>query len=178
MKTQNLNKEQRYIIDRYIHFARDTKKAIKGWIPFPKPPLVLVEGFAGSGKSTLISVLSQWFEKEMRSEGDNPDMPYLLKGCFTADASTIIDGKTLHTLFRLRFGNKSNSLSDKVKDQLRDEFRNMKLLILDEYSMIKSDQLYQIDARLKELKLCPNEPFGGIAVLTLFTLRGPIRPIA
>ena len=65
--------------------------------------MYIVQGDAGTGKSTLINVLSQWVEKELRRSGDNPDEAYVVKGCFTGDASSIIDGHTLHSLFNLGF---------------------------------------------------------------------------
>ena len=40
----------------------------------------------------------------------------------------------------------------------------MKLVILDEMSMVKSDQLYQLHLRLVEITQ-NEEPFGGIAVM-------------
>ena len=48
----------------------------------------------------------------------------------------------------------------------RDQCKNLKLLIIDEFSMMKSDQLYQIDLRLRELKQ-NNKVFGGIAICLL-----------
>ena len=51
----------------------------------------------------------------------------------------------------------------------------MKLLIVDEFSMLKSDQLYQVDLRLRELKQS-NRQFGGVAVL-LFGDPAQLRPV-
>ena len=42
----------------------------------------------------------------------------------------------------------------------------MKLLIIDEYSLVKVEILYQIDQRLKEIMLC-EERFGGVSVILL-----------
>ena len=61
--------------------------------------------------------------------------------------------KTFNAVFRLSFQNKSNSLPDKFRDTLREQLQYLCLVIMDEYSMIKSDMLYQIDARLKEIKI-------------------------
>ena len=45
----------------------------------------------------------------------------------------------------------------------RDQFKNLKFLIIDEFSMLKSDMLYQLDLRLRELKQC-NRVFGDVSV--------------
>ena len=45
----------------------------------------------------------------------------------------------------------------------------------DEFSMMKSDQLYQVDLRLRELKQ-NNMLFGGVAVL-LFGDPAQLRPV-
>ena len=55
-------------------------------------------------------------------------------------------------------------MSDQMRDKKRTQLQNLKILIVDEYSMVKSDMLYEIDQRLKETMLL-QEPFGGIAVV-------------
>ena len=42
--------------------------------------------------------------------------------------------------------------------------RNLKILIIDEISMVKSDQLYQLDKRLREITQKPGKLFGGVSV--------------
>ena len=44
--------------------------------------------------------------------------------------------------------------------------KNLKLLIIDEISMVKADMLYQLDLRLQEVKEKVGTPFGGVSVLT------------
>ena len=76
-----------------------------------------------------------------------------------------IKGQTLHTTFGFTWGNEHLSLSDKTRDTKRATFKNLKFLIIDEISMVKADQLYQIDLRLRELMMQPNKLFGGVALL-------------
>ena len=80
---------------------------------------------------------------------DEPQTPYILPTATIGAASVIIEGMTLHTGVGLDFSNKHNSLSDKKQELKRDQFKNLKCLITDEFSMIKSDQLYQLDLRLR-----------------------------
>ena len=43
--------------------------------------------------------------------------------------------------------------------------KNLKLLIIDEVSMVKADLLYQLDLRLQELKEKVGTPFGAVGIL-------------
>ena len=80
--------------------------------PQLKPPLVVVHGGAGCGKSFVINLMTQWQEQILRSSGDNPNQPYILKFAFTGAAASIIQGQTLHHAFSFSFGNEFFSLSD------------------------------------------------------------------
>ena len=42
--------------------------------------------------------------------------------------------------------------------------RNLKIVIIDEISMVKADMLYQLDLRLQEIKEKVGILFGGVAV--------------
>ena len=138
---QKLDPDQRYVVDVLIRFARFLKLAKKGRCQFPTPPLMVIEGDAGSGKSEVIRILCQVMEHEFREAGDDPDKPYILKGAFTGEAATNIKGQTLHTLFHLNFGNRLFKLSDNMRDEMKDQLQNLRLIIIDEYSMLSADTL-------------------------------------
>merc|ERR1711872_273066 len=129
-----------------------------------KPPLLIVQGGAGSGKSLLIRTIAQWFEKILRQSGDDPDKPYILLTAFTGTAAANIDGMTLHSAFNFNFGNEFLSLGDKIRDQKRELLKNLKMVIIDEFSMLKADMFYQLDLRLRELKQDTENPFGGCSI--------------
>jgi hypothetical protein len=59
-------------------------------------------------------------EKIIRSPGDNPDHPYIIKAAFTGTAAANIKGQTLYSAFSISFGNEFVSLSDKARDERRD----------------------------------------------------------
>ena len=42
--------------------------------------------------------------------------------------------------------------------------KNLKMIIIDEISMVKSDMLYQLDLRLQEITGRMGVPFGSIAI--------------
>ena len=136
----------------------------------------MIQGGAGAGKSAVIDILAQRMDKILRKSGDNPDHPYIIKSAFTGTAAANIDGQTLTTAFSFNFGNKFYSLTDKARDQKRTQLENLEAIIIDEYSMIKSDLMYQLDLRLREIKERPDVPFGGVA-LFLFGDILQLRPV-
>ena len=108
--------------------------------------------------------MSQWIEKLLREAGDSPSQPYVVKCAYTGAAASKIGGQTITSAFNTGFGNAYQSLADKTRDLKSTLLSNLVLVIVDEYSMMKSDLLYQLDGRLREVKHKLDVPFGGCAV--------------
>ena len=70
----------------------------------------------------------------------------------------------MHSAFSFAYGNEYFSLSDKKRDKNRTILQNLRAVIIDEVSMIKADQLYQLDLRLREVTQKPDKVFGNVAV--------------
>ena len=162
--TRSLDYDQRRVLDIAVNFAKTIVKNKKISKHNTKAPLVVIQGCAGSGKSHVIDAMTQQMEKIIRSEGDDPTHPYILKAAFTGTAASNIKGQTLHNAFSFKFGNEFTSLSDKSRDERRKLLENLKVIIIDEYSMLPSDMIYLIDLRLKEITQRKTVPFGGVAV--------------
>ena len=61
-------------------------------------------------------------------------------------------GTTLHSAFKLgKFGTEYRSLSDKPLAELRENLVHLKLIIIDEISLVSADMLYTIHMRLTEI---------------------------
>ena len=112
----------------------------------------------------------------MLREGDDLDCPYVLLSAYTGTAAANIDGQTLHTLFSFNFGSGFMSLSDKQRDEKRNLFKNLKMLIIDEISLVDADMFYKIDMRLREITQI-GMPFGNVAIFVLGDLM-QMRPIS
>ena len=166
-KIRNLDIDQRMVVDIGVNYAKKFVQSVNRQQKRPTAPLVIVHGGAGTGKSTVIDVLSQSMEKIFRSPGDNPNHPYLIRAAFTGNAASIIKGQTLHTTFNLPFGNEILSLNDKIRDHRRTLLQNLRVLIIDEISLVKSDILYQIHFRLMKDIFQNEMPLGGVAVFVL-----------
>ena len=172
---RKLDKFQKKVLHVAIKFAQDLFIAKKGKISPPLGPLLMVHGGAGSGKSTVIKVMCQYIHQILRKDGDDPDCPYVLLSAFTGGAASNIDGQTLHTLFSFNFGAGFQSLSDKNRDMKRTLYRNLKVLVIDEISLVDADMLYKIDLRLREITL-KDMPFGNLAIFTLGDMM-QIKPV-
>ena len=159
-----------------MNYAQDVIIARKGKIPYPSAPFLMVHGGAGSGKSTLINVISQYTHHILRRDGDDPDCPYVLLSAFTGSAASNIAGQTLHTLFSFNFGAGYMSLSDKQGDLKRNLYKNLKMLIIDEISLVDADMFYKIDLRLREITQ-KGVPLGNVAIFVLGDLM-QMRPIS
>ena len=167
-KIQKLDPDQRLAFETVLKYGRDFMKTTKRKNPYPTPPLLLVHGGAGTGKSHLINVMSQALEKVLRKEGDDPNNPYILRTAFTGSAAKLINGQTIHSVFNFNFGNKLMSATDQQRGAMRNGLQNLKLLIIDEMSMVDADMLFKIHFRLaKEIFQNPHIPFGGVAVVLL-----------
>ena len=86
-----------------------------------------------------------------------------MPSAFTRTASSNIEGQTLHASFGFAFDNKHYSLSDKSRDQKRAALQKLKMVKIDEVSMVKADMLYQLDLRLQEI----TEKIGDMEIVHL-----------
>jgi hypothetical protein len=165
-EARHLDEFQKKALHVAVNFAQDVIIARKGKIPHPRAPFLMVHGGAGSGKSTLINVISQYVHHIMLRDGDDPDCPYVLLSAFTGSAASNIEGQTLHTLFSFNFGAGFMSLSDKMRDEKRNLYKNLKMLIIDEISLVDADMLYKIDLRIREITQM-GVPLGNVAIFVL-----------
>ena len=162
-EAQNLDRFQRKTLDIGLKYARDVVKARQSKNVLAEAPNLIVIGGAGSGKSTVISSITQWVHKTLQAPGDDPQSPYIIPTATTGAASVIIEGTTLHSALGFDYSHKHSSLSDKKREEMRERFKNVKFIIVDEFSMMKVELLYRLDLRMKELKI-NNRPFGGVSV--------------
>ena len=165
-ETCKLDKWQRKVVDVGLKFVRGLRKYENGFDTLPAAENLVVIGGAGAGKSTVIACLTQWCHRILAKSGDDPNSPYILKAATTGAASTLIEGSTVHSSLGFDFSSKHTSLSDKKRKLKEEQLRNLKILIIDEFSMMKADILYRIHLRLSEIKR-NDQDFGGVMVCLL-----------
>ena len=172
--TRQLVPEQMNVVRKVISSCKDIVKA-EEYPHLKRDPLrLLVLGGAGVGKSQTIKVMAMQSEKILRTQKSNPDKPRVLLTAFTGKASSLIGklkkmthflyqnvyflfsgGTTLHSSFKLgRFGKHNvtyKGLTDKPLAALREHLSELKLIIVDEISLVSADTIYTIHMRLKEV---------------------------
>ena len=163
-RTRSMDPDQRRIVSIGVEFAQNVRKSRYNDVKRPSPPYIVVQGNAGSGKSFVINTMTEWMERIFRQPGDNPNYPYILRLAFTGTAANMINGQTINSSLKLPFGNILHSLDNKTAARIREELKNLQVVIIDEYSMVRPDMFYQIDVRLQEIKQKIGVPFGGVAV--------------
>ena len=137
----------------------------------------------------MLSILA---EKILRRPGQNPNYPVCILAAPTGKAASIIgkyltftnsiyifkvqclrcmyeisDGMTLHSAFDFNFnGAQHESLSDKKLAEFRTNLVDLKLIIVDEMSMVDSNKLYKIHMRLCEvLQYDVAELFANVGIV-------------
>ena len=76
-----------------------------------------------------------------------------------------LDGMTLHAAFDLNFnGNQHEGLGDKKLAEYRSSLQHLRLIIIDEMSMVDSDKLYKIHRRLCEI-FQSDDLFANIGII-------------
>lgn len=159
----SLNEEQRDIV---YHINSCAKKNEKFHI--------FITGGAGTGKSHIIKAINQSLSRHYRTiqEGSEEEGLEILIVSFTGMAAHNVDGMTAHSAFHLSAGKgtKFTSLKYDVKNTMRSHLYRLKVLIIDEISMLSSIHLDQISRRLGEIFDVPPEigvHFGGISVIVV-----------
>lgn len=157
---QVLNKEQRRF---FYHIMSCIKqRPIKAFHAF-------LTGGAGVGKTAVINAIYQMLLRELnKGIANNPDELKVLLGAPTGKAAFLIKGCTLHHLFNIPACQKFTYKPLK-SDQLNTfqcKFRHVKVLIIDEISMVGNKMLQFVDGRLKQI-MGSNSSFGGVSVIAV-----------
>lgn len=162
-EAKTLDLYQKKVLELCTNQARKIVKSRKDKNPFPDPLLLVVSGGAGSGKSRTINLIRSFLESLLCKAGDNPNQPQVCVVAPTGTAAKNVKGQTIHSEFGLSFGNEHFSLSDSLRDKKRTKYQHLRFVIIDEISMMKAGQLYQLDLRLRELTGRLDKIFGGVS---------------
>lgn len=128
----------------------------------------LVVGESGTGKSNLIKALDQCVERHLRKlDNGEPEKDRVILCSYTGKASFNIGGITLHSAFHLPVkSSEMIPLSIATLDKVRKEFSKLRLVIIDEVSMIGCTLFSWINFRLQQI-FDSKELFGGISIILL-----------
>jgi DNA replication protein DnaC len=136
-----LNLEQQAFVYHVMHLVRNGKT------PFH----YFLSGGAGVGKSVVVNAVFEWASRHYQANTTvDPTLPCVLKLAPTGIAACNIKGNTLNSALHIPFnkGKKPYPLSGAAKGSFQANFINVKLVIIDEISMVGSDMFNWIDQRL------------------------------
>jgi ATP-dependent exoDNAse (exonuclease V) alpha subunit len=143
-----LNASQRLANNIFTHFATLPEEQ-------QRQLLMRVEGQGGTGKSFLINA---WHYSPHA---------IVVVAAPTGCAAHLIEGETVHSLFKIPAKNSMNDLNDTALQIVQNRFKDCRFLIIDEYSMVGCDLLAKIDKRLRQILGRPQDLFGNMSVLLI-----------
>lgn len=112
---------------------------------------VFVTGRAGTGKSTLLNYFVEHTSKRVAVLAP------------TGVAALLVGGQTIHSFFKFPIG----VIADHdtwLSKQMREMYRNLDTLIIDEVSMVNADLMDAVDRALKKSRR-NYLPFGGVQIV-------------
>ena len=121
-----------------------------------------IVGPGGTGKTAVLKIT-----EALTSFFTGPDT--VRKLAPSNAAARLLGGDTIHALCKLPFGNarltsKKGRLTKGKLHQHRRAWSSTIAAYVDEVSMIASDQFHHCDVRLRQAKMNPQQPFGGLAL--------------
>lgn len=119
--------------------------------------LMFLTGPAGSGKSTAMKIAQQFCYEFCIAVGVMWSDKTFLFTAYTGSAASLIGGVTTS---KAAFLNQRKQLSDDD----RNEWQDVRIVIIDEVSFMSDTTLLTLDRRLKEIKN-QSLPFGGFSII-------------
>ncbi|KAI8509442.1 hypothetical protein Bbelb_132900 [Branchiostoma belcheri] len=172
---RSLNSQQMEVLRFHRKWCKDTIIALKQNQHVPQY-MVFLSGPGGVGKSHIIKLVHHETLRLLRPLSGHyfdPNDLLVMLTAFTGTAAFGINGMTLHSALSLSCGlNRGKDyqpLSSDRLNTLRSRLGKLKLLIVDEVSMVGADLLYHIHRRLQDI--CgspdPDSRFGGVSILAV-----------
>ena len=173
-RINSLNSEQRRIFDDIVERFMD-----EGFMDStnPDPFYLYIGGEAGTGKSYLLRLLKEAASRIPKSSGKDLDKPQFLTMAPTGVAAYLIQGMTIESALGIMPGSERTFAvgSRSRNSQFRFTFEDLKVIFLDEVSMVNSNKLNTIDLRLQEIR--GNDLFMGGVSIICFGDFGQLPPV-
>ena len=170
-KMQQLNEKQRKIVGYHRNWCKSVVEAVKHNKPVPKSYKRFISGPGGVGKSHVIELLKNDTVRLFRHlPSVQPNNIVCLLCASTGIAAFNISGMTIHSTFLIPINmGQYRKLGADSLNTLRNQLNNLKVVIIDEISMVGADTLYHIHRRLEEITgyTGPNVTFGNVTVIAV-----------
>ena len=162
---RSLNETQQKVFCKLRSWCLDVISGEK-----PSQLQVFITGGAGTGKSHLIKSIYYELSRLFAPLMTNPDDVSVLLTAPTGVAAFNIGGATIHSALAIPGNNtlpvEYQPLGDDKLNSLRSKLGQLKLLIIDEISMVDKKMLTYIHGRLRQIKQTGDfTPFGHVSIL-------------
>ena len=134
-----------------------------------EPLRLFLSGGAGVGKSWLTNALYKALIRYLNGiAGENPGDVKVLKVAPTGKAAYNKRGNTIHSAFQIpaNRGFEYCSLDSDRLNAVRSKLRNLKVIFIDEISMVGNGMFNFLNVRLQQV-LGTKMPFGGVSLITV-----------
>ena len=169
---QLLQDEQKEVFLQVVAWYKATLGAERGRNNRPEALHINIDGTAGTGKSFLIGAIST--ELQNLASQENMSSP-VMRLAPTGMAAFGIYGMTIHSALSLPVKSLLEPLKSGPLTRLQQQWKDIKLLIIDEKSMVGRTMAGKIDLRLREITT--DQLMEGIGIL-LFGDFAQLPPVA
>ena len=159
---QLLQGEQRQVFLQVIAWYKAVLEAEQTRNDKPEPLRINIDGTAGTGKSFLIGAISAELQDLAHQRGKPNPVARLAP---TGVAAFGINGMTIHSALSLPVKSSFDALLPSSLLKFQHQWKDIKLLIIDEKSMIGRTMAGKMDSRLRQI--VGDDIMGGIGVLLL-----------
>ena len=168
---RSLNVKQRITYDVVLSWCRNSIKNVNCLNKETIEPIhIFITGGGGGGKSHLIRTIYHTAVNMFKYSAVNPSLPTVLLMAPTGVAAVNISGTTVNTGLAIpkHAGINLPPLPDQKKTLLRLSLSELKLLIIDEISMVSNNRLLNIHQRLREIfGTSSSKIFAGISIIAV-----------
>ena len=171
---RTLNTKQRHVFDYVVDWCWKFKNGQKTGETVD-PFHLFLSGGGGVGKSHTLMAIYHGILHTLRDAGQDPTDVCAILTAPTGTAAFNIGGMTIHSALCLPVKEKRMKqqpyymqLSNDKKNTLKVKLQHLRVVIIDEVSMVGAQTLISIHKRLQEIKDSKSDvPFGGVSILAV-----------
>ena len=180
---RSLNRDQQPLFHYILNWCRQTVSSRSKPSEKPEAFNIFLTGGAGTGKSHLVKAVVSMMRRELQPLCEDPEAVTVLVTAPTGVAAASIDGTTIHQALSItgRSSKKQAPKSSVSHDKLstmRFLLQNLKVLVIDEISMVGLPMLEDINERLQLIMgTADTTLYGGVSILAVgdFHQLPPVR---
>lgn len=134
----------------------------------PNPFHIFLTGGAGTGKTHLVRCIYHEASRILSKSASSPDAVSVLLTAPTGTAAFNIQGVTVHSAFAISKVIKLpyKPLGESLVNSLRTKYESLRILVIDEISMVDHKLLSYIHGRLSQI-MQSKKQFGNVALLAV-----------